>query len=157
MIFASQFGEVPPKFGRTKRVLRLGVTTRTQTEFEDYLSSTVLPVWGARSYHVLKHNCNHFSEELVQFLLNGEKSLPEEIILQPEWAQNSRLVRLLVPTLNRELGTFGQGNDSQALWIDDLTEEWRARLQKGDLVLRRHKYIDRPVVTRILDIRTSPG
>lgn len=86
--------------------------------------------------------------------------------MQPEWLKDAALVRTMRPLLNRWLGGFGDaltsgaGEDStpQAVSrIDDLTEEWRFRLQANDLVMHRTRFIDRPRAVRIVSIGDENG
>ena len=158
VILESEFADVP--FGAPTKILRLGTTLRTHEDLVEFLKEDVYVDYNPKSYDVLRRNCNHFSNELAQFLLHG-KQLPEEVLLQPEWVKNAILVSIFHPALNRWLGGFGDalaGHDRvngapQAVSrIDDMTEEWRHRLQVGDLVMHRQRFIDRPRVARILDI-----
>eukprot|EP00440_Ansanella_granifera_P056404 gb/GFBE01061128.1/.p1 GENE.gb/GFBE01061128.1/~~gb/GFBE01061128.1/.p1 ORF type:complete len:925 (+),score=157.38 gb/GFBE01061128.1/:1-2775(+) len=168
VILESNFEDVP--FGAPARVLRLGTTLRTYDELVEFLKEDVYVDYNPKSYDVLRRNCNHFSNELVQFLLHG-KQLPEEVLLQPEWVQHAALVSTLRPLLNRYLGGFEEpgggplrggevGGDSpcapQAVTrIDDMTEEWRSRLEAGDLVMHRKRFVDRPRPARVLSVSTA--
>ena len=61
-------------------------------------------------------------------------------------------MRNMRPVLNRWLGGFGDALSSSqeemmpqsVSRIDDLTEEWRSRLDTNDLVMHRTRFIDRP-------------
>ena len=164
VILESEYTDVP--FGAPTKVLRLGTTLRTHEDLVEFLKEDVYVDYNPKSYDVLRRNCNHFSNELAQFLLHG-KQLPEEVLLQPEWVKSALLVSIFHPALNRWLGGFGDalaGRDGydgdlrapQAVSrIDDLTEEWRDRLQIGDLVMHRKRFIDRPRVARLLSF-SSP-
>ena len=159
VILESEFADVP--FGAPTKVLRLGTTLRTHEDLVEFLKEDVYVDYNPKSYDVLRRNCNHFSNELAQFLLHG-KQLPEEVLLQPEWVKSALLVSMLNPALNRWLGGFGDAlaggyngdlRAPQAVSrIDDMTEEWRHRLQVGDLVMHRRRFIDRPRVARLLSI-----
>jgi len=156
VILESNYSDVP--FGEPAAVIRLGSTLRSYEDLVEFLKEDVYVDYNPRMYDVLRRNCNHFSNELAQFLLHG-KQLPEEVLMQPEWLKDAALVRTMRPLLNRWLGGFGDalsgGEDStpQAVSrIDDLTEEWRYRLQANDLVMHRTRFIDRPRAVRILSI-----
>lgn len=131
MILESEHADVP--FGSPVRILRLGTTLRSHEDLVKFLKEDVHVHYNPKSYDVLKRNCNHFSNELAQFLLG--RQLPEEVLLQPEWVKNTLLLNTLRPILNRWLGGFGGPAAPRAPHaasrIDDLTEEWRARLQVG--------------------------
>ena len=158
IILESKYEDVP--FGVPKQVIRLGTTLRTYENMVEFLKEDLYVDYNPRSYDVLRRNCNHFANELAQFLLHG-KQLPDEVLMQPEWVQNATLVRFLRPVLNRWLGGFGdalnsggvdEGMPQAVSRIDDLTEEWRSRLQPGDLVMHRNCFIDRPRPVRLLYI-----
>ena len=53
----------------------------------EFLKEDVYVDYNPRMYDVLRRNCNHFSNELAQFLLHG-KQLPEEVLMQPEWLKD---------------------------------------------------------------------
>jgi len=155
-ILESRLDEIP--FGQPVRIVRLGTTLRTHEELLEFLRNDVYENYNPRSYDVLRRNCNHFSDELLQFLLHGQR-LPEEVLMQPEWAQSVSIVRVMRPILNRLLGGFGDevmGSPKSPCTphvmsrIDDMTQEWRSRLQVGDIVLHRARFIDRPWVVRIV-------
>jgi len=167
-ILESQLDDLP--FGKPTRVLTLGKTLRTQEELIDFIRNDLYVEFNPRSYDVLRRNCNHFSNELVRFLLHGQQ-IPEEVLLQPQWARDVGLLQSLRPFLNRWLGGFGGESSSSCSpscspggspctpavvsRIDDLTEEWRSRLQRGDIVLHRSRFIDRPWVVRLLGVSSS--
>lgn len=162
VILESSFDECP--FGKPNRVQRLGTTLRTKNDLLEFLRSDLFVDYNPRTYDVLKRNCNHFSNEVATFLL--QKQIPDEVLLQPDWAKNARLVQTLRPFINRWLGGFGD-NDTKGAGesqepeaspctphvssrIDDLTEEWRSRLLPGDIILYRPRFADRPLIVRIL-------
>lgn len=160
VILESMPEEAP--FGKPTRLLQLGKTLRSKEEFLEFLRNDVYVEYNPGNYDVLRRNCNHFSDELVQFLLHG-KQVPEEVLMQPEWARNARFVRTLRPFMNRWLGGFGDaigtanantgspsGSPCHASRIDDLTEEWRSRLCAGDIVLHRARFASRPWAVRIV-------
>ena len=160
VILESKYEDVP--FGVPKQLIRLGTTLRTYEDMVEFLKEDLYVDYNPRSYDVLRRNCNHFANELAQFLLHG-KQLPDDVLMQPQWVQDATLVRFLRPVLNRWLGGFGDALNSagadelpQAVSrVDDLTEEWRCRLQSGDIVMHRHRFIDRPRAVRLLFIETG--
>lgn len=58
----------------------LGSTTLNQEEFETYLYEKCAPRYGIKDYHVLKNNCNHFANEIIDFLTDGEKRVPPFVL-----------------------------------------------------------------------------
>jgi len=166
VIMESNFDQVP--FGAPVKVLRLGMTLRTYEDLVEFLKEDVYVDYNPKSYDILRRNCNHFSNELVQFLLHG-KQLPEEVLMQPEWAKNAALISAARPLLNRWLGGFADEPNAESMSggespctpqavsrIDDMTEEWRSRLEAGDIVLHRQRFIDRPRPARLLSISVAP-
>eukprot|EP00913_Durusdinium_trenchii_P004152 g3847.t1 len=68
------------------------------------------------------------------FLIEG-CHIPDEARRQPEALMGTSTINVVRPILNGWLGGFEGGDSSE---IDDLTEEWRARLWPGDLCLYDH-------------------
>lgn len=144
-------------FGRPVRIINLGKTLRTFGELKEFLHFDLLYTFNRASYDVLNHNCNDFSNEVVQFLLHGQQ-IPEEVLMQPEWAKNASLTKVLKPILQERLGSFG--DDSRCALTrqcDDVTEEWRRRLRKGDMALFRSSFIERPYTVKIESDLMSEG
>lgn len=100
----SEFEESP--FGAPVKVVRLGKTNRTHQELLEFIRDELTPAYNCRTYHVLQRNCNHFTNEIVRFLLSGQQ-IPEEVLSQPLWAQNGPLAQILIPAMNGYLGGFG--------------------------------------------------
>lgn len=110
-IFESQFDESP--FGVPARVLRLGQTARTYQELMEFVKDELAKAFNCASYDVLRRNCNHFSNEVSKFLLRGHE-IPTEVIMQPQWAENMALVKILRPAINTWLGGFNCPDQSDA-------------------------------------------
>lgn len=73
--------------------------------------------------------------------------------MQPKWAEGGVAVKMLRPVLNKALGQFGSEAGASCVHsIDDLTEEWRKRLDVGDMVLHRKRFIDQPNVARVVEV-----
>jgi len=129
-VLASEPGKAP--FAGPIRCTELGTTLHTREELEDWLRFDVVSRYTRDTYDVLMHNCNHFSDEVAAFLIEG-CHIPDEARRQPEALMGTSTINMVRPILNRWLGGFeGRGDSSE---IDDLTEEWRARLWPGDLCL----------------------
>jgi len=162
MIFESDPNAVP--FGKPARVLQLGFTWLSREDLQDFTDG-LSDQYNPKSYDVLRRNCNHFSNEVLRFLLRGAQ-LTNDVIMQPQWAQSTLLVTTLRPALNNWLGGFGEDVGSSTgdcgggtprtscakPRVDDLTDGWRKRLQPGDVVMRRVHFADRPQVCRVLAI-----
>eukprot|EP00438_Fugacium_kawagutii_P027260 Skav214353 [mRNA] locus=scaffold86:473721:476925:+ [translate_table: standard] len=129
-VLASDPGKAP--FAGPIRSTELGSTLHTREELEDWLRFEVVSRYTRDTYDVLGHNCNHFSDEVSSFLIEG-CHIPDEARRQPEALMGTSTIEMVRPILNRWLGGFeGKGDSCE---IDDWTEEWRARLWPGDLCL----------------------
>jgi len=149
-VFQSTPAKTP--FGEPLRIVRLGKTLRSQKELMRYISDELRHQYTYGTYDVFTHNCNCFSNDVTRFLLDSAQ-IPEEVRLQPKWAEGGVAVKLLRPILNRALGQFGSEAGASCVHsIDDLTEEWRKRLNVGDLVLHRQRFIDSPNVARVVEV-----
>lgn len=90
--------------GPPERVYDLGTTELPWDLIEEYVQNDLQEEWNAESYHLLQHNCNHFSEELAQFLTGH--SIPEYIKqLAPQVAATP-----LGQMLSGQLGPTGGSN-----------------------------------------------
>mmetsp|Transcript_87918 Transcript_87918/g.138788 ORF Transcript_87918/g.138788 Transcript_87918/m.138788 type:complete len:479 (-) Transcript_87918:85-1521(-) len=106
-VFENELNDSP--FGTPVRVERLGKTDRTHEELLDFIRDEVIRAYNSSTYHFLSRNCNHFSSEVVQFLLAGRhvQGPLEEVLEQPNWCYNHSLSQLLIPAMNKWLGGFG--------------------------------------------------
>ena len=57
------------------QLLALGTTRVTQPAFEAFLTG-LRPRYTAQTYDLLSHNCNNFSDEVVQFLCGAHVRVP---------------------------------------------------------------------------------
>jgi len=144
-------------FGEPTRTIKLGSTIRTRKELLRYMAEELRWEYTCNNYDVFSHNCNHFSNDVTKFLLDNVE-IPEEVRMQPKWAQSGFAVRALRPMLNRLLGQFGSdaGTTCQQ-HIDDLTDEWRLRLKPGDFVVHRARFADPPNVARVTKVHRQRG
>lgn len=65
------------KYGTPVHVHDLGLSKRTKSELEEKLGE-LEKKYNLETYNVLLNNCNHFSDDVVYFLL--EKNLPDYIM-----------------------------------------------------------------------------
>lgn len=63
--------------GPPQIVEEIGITEIPWEVVEEFVTENMREDWGPHSYHLLEHNCNHFSEELTRFLTG--KSIPSYI------------------------------------------------------------------------------
>mmetsp|Transcript_96574 Transcript_96574/g.273003 ORF Transcript_96574/g.273003 Transcript_96574/m.273003 type:complete len:1026 (+) Transcript_96574:134-3211(+) len=134
-VLSSEPGQAPFPPGPVKCTV-VGTTLRTKEELEEFLRFELAPRYTRDNYDILRNNCNHFSDEVTAFLIQGAH-IPDEARLQPEALMNTPLFEGLRPYLNHWLGGFeATGSGAE---IDDLMTEWRARLWPGDLALYVHQ------------------
>lgn len=79
-------------YGVPLRSVELGLTHVPKEIFEDYLQE-ISPRYTAETYRLLSHNCNIFSNELAQFLV--ETSIPEYILQLPNEVMTSPMAPLI--------------------------------------------------------------
>jgi len=124
-------------------VVRLGYTFVTHQEFVTWLQDEVKERYtGLHTYDLLTHSCNHFSNEVCNFLLG--QGIPEKIFELQKTFLSGPIVALR-PFLNRYLGGFADaekkiddnfmakdGDAASGKTAEDLKEEL---LGSGDVVL----------------------
>jgi hypothetical protein len=74
-------------FGETEIPLEL---------FESYLSE-INDRYNMNTYHILENNCNHFTNEILNFLTG--QSLPDNILKQHEELNSTPLGQMILPML----------------------------------------------------------
>ncbi|KAM0071260.1 putative PPPDE peptidase domain-containing protein [Helianthus debilis subsp. tardiflorus] len=99
-------------YGTPLQAIDLGVTKVQKDEFESYLKK-ISPRYTQETYNIMKHNCNHFSNEVVQFLVGT--TIPEYILNLPNEVANSPLAPFMMPLINNLEGTLREGGVPQVL------------------------------------------
>lgn len=64
-------------FGTPVKKLLMGETSISFDEVME-LANSLRPIYTAESYHVFDNNCNNFSNEFLQLII--DKGIPEEIL-----------------------------------------------------------------------------
>lgn len=130
------------QLGPPHRVEPLGQTFVPFQVFVDYLQGLSSTTYSPSSYNLLEHNCNHFSEEVAQFLCGAH--IPKHIVAQPEelLAPGARaavqaLLDNLVPHTPQMLYTNGGGarprqDSPDYVTLNSQIEEARAASQELD-------------------------
>ncbi|XP_047024764.1 uncharacterized protein LOC124633545 isoform X3 [Helicoverpa zea] len=130
------------QLGAPLRVEHLGDTFVPYAVFGDYIQGLATTTYSPSAYNLLEHNCNHFSEEVAQFLCGAH--IPKHIVAQPEelLAPSTRaavqaLLDNLVPQTAQNMYTNGTARHSRQDSPDYLTlntqiEEARAASQELD-------------------------
>lgn len=84
-------------FGIPLQKISMGVTEIPYDLFNEYLKE-LRQVWTAEKYHLLENNCNHFSNDLMQFLVG--KTIPDHITALPNNFLSTPLGSALAPMIN---------------------------------------------------------
>jgi hypothetical protein len=103
-VFESDPGATP--FGAPTKITDMPEQTmRTKADLINYLAKFLAHDFTHDSYDVLTHNCNHFSDAAVMFLLNMH--IPQEVLTQSDVVTTGTwTMQLLRPILNCVLGRF---------------------------------------------------
>lgn len=80
------------------RTLTLGITKKTQTELNNHLES-ISKEFNSDNYDILNHNCNHFSDNIVRFLL-GE-GIPSYILDLPNEVMRTPFGSMILPVIQK--------------------------------------------------------
>uniref|UniRef100_A0A452YDM7 PPPDE domain-containing protein n=1 Tax=Aegilops tauschii subsp. strangulata TaxID=200361 RepID=A0A452YDM7_AEGTS len=83
-------------YGTPARVEHFGVTHVSKEDFEGFLQE-ISPRYTPETYNLLSNNCNHFSNEVVKFLVGS--TVPSYILDQPKEAMKSPIGALIMPML----------------------------------------------------------
>ena len=96
-------------------VIELGETTKTAAELQAWLTAAS-PRFTTNTYDLLKWNCNHFSNELVQFLSNGAASVPARIVnVADEALSNAPALRQMLEGMQNQFNQANVGNQLNPL------------------------------------------
>lgn len=107
--------------GSPKDIQYLGETQVPYSVFIDYLGGLSHTTYAGRSYQLLSHNCNNFSEEVAQFLCGV--SIPKHILDLPNEVLSSNL-GAAIPALVAQL-------EKSARPIEEEQERQHHRLPRG--------------------------
>eukprot|EP00271_Cylindrocystis_brebissonii_P008514 TRINITY_DN22890_c0_g1_i1.p1 TRINITY_DN22890_c0_g1~~TRINITY_DN22890_c0_g1_i1.p1 ORF type:complete len:397 (+),score=61.51 TRINITY_DN22890_c0_g1_i1:775-1965(+) len=100
------------RYGQPIQVLEFGTTEVSKELFEDFLGN-IQSRYTADTYNLLRHNCNNFSDEVVEFLVG--RGLPQHILHLPMEVMNTPFGQsTLVPLLEQMEMSLrsGPGHDS---------------------------------------------
>jgi len=117
-LMASTMGLSSSKYNDNLRVVHLGYTLATRSEFLKFLVDEMKGKYTRDNYDVLTHNCNSFSNEVVRFLTGAD--IPDQVRNLPALVMQTPTARLLRPFLNKWLGGFGGGADGGAKDVDSI-------------------------------------
>ena len=83
-------------YGYPVKELDYGYTNKTKEDLQNYIKS-INNDFTINTYDVLKHNCNHFTDAALFFLVG--KHLPDSILKQHEQILNTPMGQMLRPML----------------------------------------------------------
>jgi hypothetical protein len=116
------FNDAPGQthYGTPLRVVDLGVTALDEATFIEFLDG-IRPRFRMQDYDLVRHNCNNFSEEIVQFLTG--RSIGDDILTLPQQLIATPLGASLRPMLEAQQQRMtefytshgGQANPLQSL------------------------------------------
>jgi len=86
-------------FGKVTKVLHLGWTFHKQDELHSFVVGEMASRYTIETYEALANNCNHFSDEILTFLLG--QHLPDEVLRQEENILQIPGMRLLWPAFTQ--------------------------------------------------------
>lgn len=98
-------------YGSPLKVIDLGVTHVPKDVFEMYLQE-ISPRFTAEKYSLMTHNCNNFSNEIVQFLVGA--TIPDYILNLPNEVMSSPMGALIMPMIQNLETTLRAGAVPQA-------------------------------------------
>lgn len=99
-------------FGEPVKRLEQGVTYFTKQELATYITERLHVKFNQKTYDVFENNCNNFSDILSVFLCG--KRIPQDVLDMPKDLLAGGIARLFRRPLNRWLGGFGTGAQSDA-------------------------------------------
>ena len=83
-------------YGYPVKELDFGYTNKTHDELKEYLKS-INSKFSQNTYDILRHNCNHFTDAALVFLVG--KHLPNPILNQHEEILNTPMGQMIRPIL----------------------------------------------------------
>ena len=92
-------------YGYPVKEIDFGYTTKTEADLKAYIKS-INSQFTINTYNVLNHNCNHFTDAALYFLVG--KHLPDSILKQHEELLNTPMGQMVRPLLEG----MSQGNNA---------------------------------------------
>ena len=83
-------------YGYPVKEIEFGYTNKTMEEFQSFIKS-INSQFTMNTYDVLRHNCNHFTDEALFYLVG--KHLPSSILKQHEEILNTPMGQMIRPML----------------------------------------------------------
>lgn len=100
------------RFGRPIKTQDMGITNKTEAEFQNWLDTFGRQNFGPTDYNLLHKNCNNFSSVAVRFLFDDGKDIPQEVTTMIPRLLNTPLGAMFRPMLE-QMTTGAQGQSEQ--------------------------------------------
>lgn len=87
------------------KILDLGTTSKTMQELEAHIRSALAGIHSAENYNLCNHNCNHYADDVVKFLLDGQ-GLPDGIVNVADEALSTpqgQSLRAMIETMDAQM------------------------------------------------------
>lgn len=108
-------------YGKPIQVLEMGETEMDHDLLQDLLENLQEQFHGDR-YHLLHNNCNHFSQELINFLVG--KDIPQHILNLPQEIMSTPMGSFFANLISNLVESGKQPNMAQTPSNDDSEEAW---------------------------------
>ncbi|OLP89264.1 Desumoylating isopeptidase 1 [Symbiodinium microadriaticum] len=94
------------------QVLELGETQKTCEELEAYIRNVLSLEHNEQNYDLLRHNCNHYADDVAKFLLDGT-GLPASIVNVAEEALSTpqgQALKVMIENMERSMRSGGNSS-----------------------------------------------
>eukprot|EP00043_Microstomoeca_roanoka_P026941 m.13019 g.13019 ORF g.13019 m.13019 type:complete len:187 (-) comp7127_c0_seq1:3942-4502(-) len=90
--------------GTAREIVHLGETEIPEFMFIEYLHG-LRDQFNVASYHLLRNNCNHFSETVANFLVG--KSIPDKVLTLPDRFLATPMGQMFAPMIDQMFQQLG--------------------------------------------------
>lgn len=108
--------KMPPSqtpYGTPISTILLGTTSKTQKEFENWISLLQNSKYHFSKYDLFENNCNNFTQDACQFLCGTDFNIPSEIRNQPSEFKTTEMGRLVANMMNgMRTSMFGENGQN---------------------------------------------
>ena len=115
------------RFGNPLTQATLGRTSQTREAFEAWNRTQMARSFGPSDYHVLRNNCNHYTDAAAKFLCGPNASAPPEVMEQVEVFLSTPMGRMLQPMIENMMSGFSgnRGGQSSAPIAPPAPPDWQ--------------------------------
>ncbi|CAK1547369.1 unnamed protein product [Leptosia nina] len=141
----ASFAPGSTQLGAPHQVERLGHTCVPFQLFNEYIEGLATSTYAGSAYHLFEHNCNHFSDEVAQFLCGAH--VPKHILSQAERDLPAPL-RMALSSLLGQLVPDG----TQAVYANGVRH---SRQDSPDYLTLNNQIEEARIVSQELDAKRS--